>query len=518
MAKAIAARNQGDDYQARWFWLQICRLFGDRTKVVRVAYEANNIKSFDDVVVYFDGMIDEEGQPLLAEYYQVKFHVTSAGALTWKSMIDPVFINATSVSLLQRLKNAQEKHAPSGTEAHFILYSPWDIHPDDFLAKVHSTSDGRLDWNRLSQGGERSGLGKLRAAWRQHLKLSSDEELRNVLRPLRIRRGRTLTELQDTLNDKLHRAGLCPVDENCISNSYDELTRKLLKNGQTEFSRPEIEDVCKRENLWMGQATIKTNDAFQVGFRSFLRWAEHLEDETDTMLDLLHYFNGRRVRSSDLWQQEIFPSLERFLNRKLHRRGQCDLHLHVHTSIAFAIGYCLDTKSGVDAAVVQSTRSGRIVWRPSASPDPSQYHSWSFCEESYFPSGTEIALALCVTHDVTSDIRAYLDKEKLPIGRIVKCSLPSGVNNAAIQDADHARILADQLSSYLRSNRTTTERQSKLHIFASAPNALIFFAGQVSRSFGPCTLYEYDFDSNAPGAYEPSFTFPPENSVFCDQE
>lgn len=514
MARAIAARTQGDDYQARWFWLQVCRLFGDRTNVVRVVYEADNVKSFDDVVVHFEGMADEEGHPLFAEYYQVKFHVTSGGALTWEGMMDPAFINAQSVSLLQRLKNAQEKHAPTGTEAHFILFSPWDIHPDDLLAKVHSKCDGRLDWHRLSQGGERSELGKLRAAWRQHLELSSDEELRIVLRPLRIRQGRTLMELQDTLNDKLHRAGLCPVEENCISNPYDELTRKLLQSGKTEFSRSDIENVCRRESLWMGQAAIE-NGAYQVGFRSFLRWAEHLEDETDVMLDLLHLFDGRKIRSSELWQQELFPSIERFINRELQRRGQCDLHLHVHSSIAFAIGYCLDTKSGIDAAVVQSTRSGQSVWRPSLSPAPSQYTGWSFSEEPFLEDGTDLALALSVTHDVSSDVRGYLERENIPVGRILKCSLPSGVNNAAIQNADHAKVLADQLSNYLRINRTSLERQSKLHIFAAAPNGLVFFIGQVSRSFGSCVLYEYDFDSNAPGGYTSSIILPPESKMIC---
>jgi hypothetical protein len=515
MARAIAARTQGDDYQARWFWLQVCRLFGDRTNVVRVVYEANNVKSFDDVVVHFEGMTDEEGHPLFAEYYQVKFHVTSGGSLTWEGMMAPAFINAQSVSLLQRLKNAQRKHAPTGTEAHFILFSPWDIHPDDLLAKVHSKSDGRLDWHRLSQGGDRSELGKLRAAWRHHLELSSDEELRIVLRPLRIRQGRTLTELQDTLNDKLHRAGLCPVDESCISNPYDELIRKLLQNEQTEFSRSEIEAVCNRENLWMGNTANKIS-AYQVGFRSFLRWAEHLEDQTDVMLDLLHFFNGRKIKSSDLWQEHIFPSIEQFLNRALQGYEQCDLHLHVHTSIAFAAGYCLDTKSGIDTAVIQSTRSGRMVWRPSVSPDFSKYQSWSFREEPFSEDGTDLALALCVTHDVTSDVRAYLEQENLQVSRILSCSLPSGSNNTAIKDADHAKFLSDQLSNYLRNNRTILERQSKLHLFVAAPNGLTFFIGQTSRSFGPCVLYEYDFDSNVPGAYEPSLRFPPRNQGFYE--
>lgn len=90
MAKAIAARTQGDDYQARWFWYEACRLFLEHTHVERVVYEDENIKSLDDVAVYYcDGMIDEYGHPLQADYYQVKFHVTAAGAFTWQSMMDP---------------------------------------------------------------------------------------------------------------------------------------------------------------------------------------------------------------------------------------------------------------------------------------------------------------------------------------------------------------------------------------------------------------------------------------------
>lgn len=506
MARAIAARNQGDDYQARWFWLQACRLFGDRTKVVSVVYEANNIKSFDDVAVYFDAMVDDEGNSLLAEYYQVKFHVTSAGALTWKSMIDPAFINATSISFLQRLKNAQEKHAPKGTEAHFILHSPWAIHPDDPLAKIHSTSDGRLDWHRLAQGGKRSKLGEVRAAWCRHLGITTDEELRTVLRPLRIRQGRTLAELGEVLNDKLYRAGLRPADEGCLCNPYDDLTRKLLQTGKTEFVRSDIKDICKRENLWVGHTAIEP-DTYQVGFRSFLRWAENLEDETDILLDLLHLFNGRMIKSPDLWQQ-IYPLIQAFLTKQVLPSQRCELHLHVHTSIAFAVGYCLDTKSGVDAAVVQSTRSGRHIWKPSSNPDYSKYPTWEFSKEIILEDGTDIAVALCVTHEITSDVRMYIEQEYLPIGYILKCALPSSPNSDSIKDADHARFLAEQLSTYLKKNRTVKERQSNLHLFAAAPNALTFCIGQVSRSFGFCILYEFDFDSNGPGSYQPSLTFP----------
>lgn len=508
MARAIAARNQEDDYQARWFWCQACRLFDTHTKVVRVAYKANNVKSFDDIVVYFDGMIDEEGNNLHAEYFQVKFHVASAGALTWKSLIDPSFINATSVSLLQRLKYAQEKYAPNGTESHFILYSPWQIHPDDLLAGIYSETDGKLDWHRLSDGGARSKFGKIRSAWREHLGIETDEELRTILRPLRIRQGRTLAELGESLNDKLCRAGLQVVDEGCLCHPYDDLIRKLLQCGRTEFTRAEIIDICKREKLWMGESTIESND-YQVGIRSFLRWTENLEDDTDEMLDLLRWFDGRNIRSPELWQQQVYPSIESFLTTKLRPSQRCDLHLHAHGSIAFAVGYCLDSKSGIDAAVVQSTRSAREIWRPSLQLDSTKYPSWEFVSKPISEDGTDVALALCVTHQVTSDVQIYIEREKLPVSRILTCTPPSGPGPRSILDADNAKLLAEQLSAHLKKNRTNVERQGKLHIFVAAPNALMFFIGQVARSFGSCVLYEYDFDKNLPGAYQPSLTFPP---------
>jgi hypothetical protein len=137
MAQAIVAREQGDEYQARWFWMNVCRMFDNRSKVIRVIYEQENVKSFDDLGVFYkEGMQDENGNPLTADYTQVKFHVTAAGAITWQGMTDPAFINASSISLLQRLKNAQQQYAPQGVGSRFSLYTPWSVHPDDLLASI----------------------------------------------------------------------------------------------------------------------------------------------------------------------------------------------------------------------------------------------------------------------------------------------------------------------------------------------------------------------------------------------
>jgi hypothetical protein len=58
-------------------------------------------------------------------------------------------------------------------------------------------------------------------------------------------------------------------------------------------------------------------------------------------------------------------------------------------------------------------------------------------------------------------------------------------------------------------SRTVRERKGVLHLFSAAPNAFLFFLGQLSRGFGRVQLYEYDFDRNIPGAYSLSIQLPP---------
>lgn len=506
MTRAIAARFNGDVYQALWFWWNVCDLLDPHSHVLRVAYEATGVRAWDDVVVFYDGNVIVDGRPLTAKHFQVKFHVDFGGAITWRGLMDPAFINAKKVSLLQRLCDAQREHAPDGLGREFILFTPWGIHPDDPLTDAHAANDGRLLWDVLAQGKTlKSTTGEMRAAWRGHLGLASDDELRIVLRPLRIWRGMSLTELRVFLNPRLTHAGLVPIDEAKRTNAYETLPLKLLGDGCVELRRDDVIALCKEEGLWRGQPTMAAS-VCRIGVRTFVRWSEHLESETDHLLSLTQEFNGRRIIAPENWNRVIFPLLRSFLEGALRGQKRCRLYLHVHASLAFATGYCIGTKSGLD---IEFEGCQSCVSAVANCPSPGGYPNWTVRDVSIPGGGREVAVALGVTHDVLTDVRTYVAREMPTIGRILVFELPGGPSDRSILDCEHAGRLANTFVTEVRARRTADEKRAPLHLFAAAPNTLLFAIGQRADALGPTTLYEFAFGSGVEGAYEPSLTCPP---------
>ena len=503
MAKAIAARLLGDDYQSRMFWIQVCRMFDVGSKITKVEIEAEDAKSLDDVVVHFDPPLIDNDEEVKTEYYQVKFHVTHKGAFTWQALIDPAFINAKSVSLLQRIRNVQQQYAPEGTGCRFIICSPWTVHPDDDMAGVLSNTDGRILWDKLGEGGARSKMGKIREAWKQHLHLTSDEELRITLAPVRIRTGLNFDDINGRLNDKLKLAGFAPLDEQGLTQPYDDLSRSFIKRGQIAFTRAEIEAICKKANLWRGRV-IPEPGTHRIGIRSFIRATEYLEDATDDLLCLAHYFDGRHLKDGSSWDQ-IYAEVETFLRSSAVKSGPHHIHVPTHVTIAFTAGYCLDNKSGVNIVPVQST-SGRVIWHPNGN-DPITGILWQAETVQTSGNGHELAVAVSVTHDILNDTVKYINHNLPHIGRVLHLRQPTpGVNS--IRDGSHAFYLAQNLISTIRSERKEEECGLNIHFFWAAPNAFVFFVGQMARNLGPCVLYEHDFESGRQGAYQPSLKLP----------
>lgn len=505
LSNAVIPRLQGDDYQACYFWLRACDIFYDHTRVTKVAYEHDEIKSFDDVVLFYDPPIgDRSGGKIHAEYFQVKFHATQSDVITCENLMDPKFINAESVSFLEKLRNAQTLSKEQGRRCLFYMVTNWIVSPNDVLSELISNNEGEIRLDKLFIGGPRSKMGKLRTAWCKHLGLQNTEELREVLRPLRIIAGyKVVGELQRELNRALLYAGLKPVENGSLINPYVSLIKTLLLNGRKEFTRDELLQICKEENLWIGQSA-KTQISKVIGIRSFYRWAEKMENETEAMLCLLKYFDGRYVKADVSWDKDVIPELEQFLTGEICSGEKVDIHIDAHASIAFAAGYCLDPKSGVDVAPVQRN-NGREVWRPNRMKNIDDYPGWKSDIIIRNNTALDMAVALSVRHDIVEEVEAYLTTAGLPVREIISCYPHAGSGAASIADGTHAYLLADKTVNLLK-KQMLMKKNGRLHIFVAAPNAFCFFLGQLSRGLGRVTFYEYDFDNEK--TYSPAISLP----------
>jgi len=117
MANNVLARQAGDDYQAKFFWLHASRLNIPHTCVKQVAWEMNGTFGFDDVVVYYDpASKDPSGGDVIQECYQVKFHVDHKRGFSWEALREAEQWDQTHP--LEQIRWTRDKN--KNTNKHFV--------------------------------------------------------------------------------------------------------------------------------------------------------------------------------------------------------------------------------------------------------------------------------------------------------------------------------------------------------------------------------------------------------------
>jgi hypothetical protein len=495
MAGSIKARNLGDEYQALFFWLKACEMISDHSNILSISFEGSEIKSLDDVVIKYKQPIrDRNGQLILKEYYQVKFHVDYRDYITIENLMDPNFINASKYSFFQKVKDAYEILNAGDQIGNAMFVTPWAIHPDDEMAKLKliDALDGSFRLENLFDGKQRSNASKLRKSLREHLEISDDEELEKILSRIRIWCNfQSIEILSRMLNSQLISVGLKPIDFTQRSNLYISLLRRLFEEGREEFFKEQLIQICKDEGLWQGNNIMQT-DELPVGIRSFYRKAESMENETSSMICLLDYFNGRYLKGEYDWNKNVKESIDNFVNREFVEGCSYCLYLDTHSSVAFTIGHLLDPKSGVSAVPIQKGLRGRTIWRPE-SKTLENYTMWQVDHEIINDYGQDIVVIIEMTHTAYADVKRYIEENQMSVKTIFRFYFDKGTSYNVIQDGFHAMQLANEISRVLNSQEKG-DRMKPYHIFGSGPNGFWFFLGQLSRSFGNLSLYEYDFE------------------------
>jgi hypothetical protein len=505
MADAVLPRWHGDNYQARVFWENALNLLDDGTScIVEVAFEADGPKAFDDVVVRYDPAVVRSGQErITADYHQVKWHVEYGGRFGYEDLVDPAFIGATSFSILQRLKEAREKAGPG---ACFSFLTTYRIKDGDPLADLVSGNDRSLLVEKLFDGTktDSSRMGRVRKLWREHLCLADNDALRGILAGLRIFDGhRSLEELKESIILRAKTVGVITTMPTNSDFRLDELARALKKRGLNSFTRETFRQLCQDESILAVVSAAAAADPYlPVAVRSFLGPASDVVGAApENTLLLTDSFRLRYLRDDLDWQRDIRPQVEGFLRSKVVQNSMLRLILDAHASVAFISGAVLDVKSGVSVELVQKGRVGPRVWR---ADDGSERGASTFqITEHKLGDGPEIAVAISVAQSAEAAARAYCEKSLPKVGRLVVFAL--GPSQQGVLGGGHAAALAETLANYLRSAKGN-ETDIVSHIFAAAPNALLFYLGQQHQAIAPCVVYEYDYDRRGNRSYQPSMT------------
>lgn len=316
--------------------------------------------------------------------------------------------------------------------------------------------------------------------------------------------------LEKIVRDSLHRyistkGQMMTFDQISFIASATVNDQMVSSTNGKGISRKQFDEELEQRIFWV--ADKYTPKRISIGVKSFLRNAENLEKEVDSCLSLLNMFDGRNIKKEYDWNKDIYISLKEFLLANTNNKYAYQLFLDTHASLAFAAGRVFDSKTGINISPIQKTAAnGTVLWDIKRS-SKMNYSNWNIMHEMFYENQYDSALILNVTRDIYNDVVKFIKENTLPIGRIINCTPNQvGATNFSIEDGNHADALANSIYKAI-AQRTTAERRATLHIFASAPNAFMFFLGQNSLGFGKCVLYEYDFEQQASCTYSPSISF-----------
>jgi hypothetical protein len=180
--------------------------------------------------------------------------------------------------------------------------------------------------------------------------------------------------------------------------------------------------------------------------------------------------------------------------------------LDVHITLAFAAGSVLNIKSGRHVELEQRTMCRQIWAADDLPPDP----RWAGLVAElieFDPQRPDLAVAVGLTHDITSDVRHYLDAAITSVGRLLALKPDTGAGAKSVACGRHAFELAEAATRAMR-NAQGAGAAAMLHLFIAAPNGFTFFRGQRQPVLGRLRLYEFDFEGGRDRSYAPALTLP----------
>lgn len=475
------ARLLGDDYQHLLTWLYAAQLLRRDPTIVKVELEKHGAGNVDDLVVHRG---DTPG-----EYHQVKFTTKPAG----EPLSGDWFIasDGSSKSPLQRFHASWLKLTQERARPHMVLHTNRQPVAGDPVLACLSGDRAQLV-PKLERASDGSGAGRARAAWAEHLGVD-ESELLEMLASLEIRAARaSLTELREHCRLAMDSVGLVitseAIDQGMLA------ARRWIQEGVREVVAETVSQLVDERSLRATEARAG------VLIQAIAR--DPLPDLAVVALDWVDAFEGetpaerRRTTDPHAWDDRFAPEL-REAEQQVAAGGYSQVRLGGAFRLTTAIyaGSVFSDPAGYSLAI--AGRSGDGSWSDVTSSGDLAPVTLEVIEAA-LDEGTEIAVGLSVSADVTDDVLHFLRAEDLPVTRYLNVTVAEP-GRTALAGPREMRGWATAATDVLRA--VAREDPPLLHLFVSAPRPAAMLLGHQWNRMPRVQLWE----ELRPGAYLRSF-------------
>jgi hypothetical protein len=471
--RPTGARFAGDYYQKLFTWYQALHLLHKSEVVTRIEFEVRDAGNVDDVVVH------ERDRPIV--YHQIKFVMGQIELLThdWFIAIE----RGKKSSLLRRFYESFNDLSTDQKPAELALWTNRQLTADDPILRHLDSRTDRLG-ARFFDAGEKSATGEARRAWADHLGVD-ESELNRMLEHLRIYPGRdSLEQLERACGIYMEAVGL-RGDATAVTLGASEI-EKLIISGRTELEPDGMRNLVER----LGLAAPAPRATLLVQAIDRDSWP----DSATATVDWVDYFDGseprerRQLIDPELWNTTLKPELEAAA-KEIRRQGYTDVRVDgaLRLSSGFAAGASLPRTAGLTVAFRD--------WVSTAAPADFPLT----VIEHELGNGDELAVALCVTADITSDVLDYIERAGLPVNVLVTIAPSNGASQTSIPGETEALGFVYGAFDEIRAR---TGKPSKLHVFQANPNGISILLGHLWNRVPPTQLYD---DANSAEGYFPTF-------------
>jgi hypothetical protein len=279
-------------------------------------------------------------------------------------------------------------------------------------------------------------------------------------------------------------------DDTEAAQAVQDWTAKQLAGGHDRFDRAMVERAVAELGLRdaapravLSVATLKP-DPMAVRADHALDWVDRFEGGSD--------YGKRRPLAPATWT-ELQADIEAIPQHLRTDRSEVLVTGSLRQATAFTVGAALRMVTGRDVAVNQRGQ----LW---ASNTPFDAPLAPVVHEHRVEAGDDVAVAIIVATAATDDVTAFVEAEKVPVGRLVTMCPPTGIRDNAIPDAGTAVAFAYGCRDAVRA---ASRGHRRVHLFLAGPMGLALLLGHRWNNVRPTVVYE---DVRGPFLYERAFT------------